>query len=554
MLGLMQGRPLMIASLLSHAARHHRTAEVVTNTVEGGLHRYSYPECESRAKRLAKALLGRGVGQGERIGTLAWNTYRHLELYYGVSGMGAVCHTINPRLFPEQISYIIRHAEDTHLFVDLTFLPLVEKLAEQVKDVVKAVVVLTDRDHMPDAALPDGMDLLCYEELLAAADDDYVWPEFDENTASSLCYTSGTTGNPKGVLYSHRSTVLHALGVNAADVLGLRAVDKVMPVVPMFHVNAWGTPYAAPATGATLVMPGPHMDGASLQALMDGEGVTAALGVPTVWLGLLNHLRESGTRIDSVERLVIGGSACPRMIMEAFDADYGVRVDHAWGMTEMSPLGTYNTLKPAEAALHGDDLMHARLSQGRMIYGVDMKIVDDAGDELPWDGKAFGALMVRGPWVCSAYFRREDETGETHDADGWFRTGDVATIDPQGYMRITDRTKDVIKSGGEWISSIELENIAVGHPGVAEAAVIAARHPKWDERPLLIVVPRDGQNLQPADVLAWFEGKVAKWCVPDEVVVVDALPHTATGKLQKTALRDRFADHLLQGGGGRAAE
>ncbi|WP_404379955.1 3-(methylthio)propionyl-CoA ligase [Caenispirillum salinarum] len=546
--GLMQSRPLMISSLLTHAARHHAEAGVVTNTVEGGLHRYTYADCERRARRLAKALTARGVGHGERIGTLAWNTYRHLELYYAVSGTGAVCHTINPRLFANQITYIVQHAEDTHLFVDLTFVPLVEKLAPEFAGTVKAVVVMTDRAHMPDAKLPEGMELLCYEELLDAADEDFSWPEFDENTASSLCYTSGTTGNPKGVLYSHRSTVIHAMGVNAPDVLGLRSVDTVMPVVPMFHVNAWGTPYAAPAAGATLAMPGPHMDGESLQAFMQEAGVTAALGVPTVWLGLLNHLRSSGKRIDACKRLVIGGSACPRMLMEAFDDEYGVRVDHAWGMTEMSPLGTYNSLKASQTRLEGEDLMQVRASQGRVIYGVDMKIVGENGEELPWDGKAFGDLMVRGPWVCRAYYKREDEAGETHDAEGWFRTGDVATIDPDGFMRITDRTKDVIKSGGEWISSIELENIAVAHPDVAEAAVIAARHPKWDERPLLIVVPKDGREVDPDALLAFFGGKVAKWCAPDAVLVVDELPHTATGKLLKTKLRDEYADYLMERG------
>ncbi|MCA1941561.1 MAG: long-chain-fatty-acid--CoA ligase [Caenispirillum bisanense] len=553
MFGLMQDRPLMIASILGHAARHHRDAGIVTNTVEGGLHRCTYAEAETRAKRLARALEARGVQRGERIGTLAWNTWRHLEIYYGVSGMGAVCHTINPRLFPDQIVYIVGHAEDTHLFVDLTFVPLVEAMADHLPKSVRTIVVLTDHAHMPAAmTVPAGVEVACYEDLLAEAGADYTWPEFDENTASSLCYTSGTTGAPKGVLYSHRSTVLHALGVNAPDVLGLRAGDRVMPVVPMFHVNAWGTPYAAPAAGATLVMPGPHMDGASLQKVMEGEGVTAALGVPTVWLGLLDHLRKSGTRIDGCQRLIIGGSACPRLLFEAFDREYGVRVDHAWGMTEMSPLGTYNTLKPRHAGLDGEALMQLRLTQGRAIFGVDMKIVDGEGTELPWDGKAFGNLMVKGPWVCRAYFGREDEVAQTHDADGWFRTGDVATIDPDGYMRITDRTKDVVKSGGEWISSIELENIAVGHPDVAEAAVIAARHPKWDERPLLIVVPRDGREIDPAALLAWFDGKVAKWWIPDAVLVVDQLPHTATGKLQKTALRDRYADHLLTGGGAAA--
>jgi len=543
MFGLMQQRPLMIASLLTHAARHHTDAGVVSNTVEGGIHRYTYPEAERRARRLVRVLQKLGVGAQDRVGTLAWNGYRHFELYYAVSGMGAVCHTINPRLFPEQIAFIVNHAEDTVLFADITFAKLVEGLAPKFAGSVKAVVMMTDAAHMPAMDLPAGMALHCYEDLLADADEDYEWPEFDENTASSLCYTSGTTGDPKGVLYSHRSTILHAYAVSLPDVMELRATSRLLPVVPMFHVNAWGTPYAAPMTGATLVMPGPHLDGASMQALMDGERVTCATGVPTVWLGLLQHLRKSGTRIDTVKKLVVGGSACPRMLMEAFGEEYGVRVDHGWGMTEVSPVGAYCAPKPANADLTGEEAMRVRLKQGRALYGVDMKIVGADGRELPWDGTSFGELYVKGPWVCSSYYKVGN--AGSHDAEGWFRTGDVVTIDGQGYVEITDRAKDVIKSGGEWISSIELENIAVGHADVAEAAVIAARHPKWDERPLLIVVPKEGSVVTREALLAFYEGKVAKWCVPDDVVVVDRLPHTATGKLLKTALRETYRDHYM---------
>ncbi len=544
MQGLMQQRPLVVSSLLTHAARHHAGTEIVSNTVEGGIHRYTYAEAERRARRLARVLQALGVEAEDRVGTLAWNGYRHFELYYAISGMGAVCHTINPRLFQDQIAYIVNHAEDRVLFVDLTFVTLVEALAPRLTGCLRSVVVMTDRDHMPDLSLPAGMTLLCYEDLMAAADEDYVWPDLDEHSACSLCYTSGTTGNPKGVLYSHRSTVLHSYAVNMADVFGLRATDRELPVVPMFHVNAWGIPYAAPMVGAALVFPGPHLDGASLQNLMETERVTAACGVPTVWLGLLQYLRTSGKRLDSVERLVVGGSACPPMIMEAFGEEYGVRVDHAWGMTELSPLGTYCRPTAATATLTGDAAARLRMKQGRAIYGVEMKIVGDDGRELPWDGEAFGDLMVRGSWVCSRYFGLPDD-GTTHDADGWFRTGDVATIDPQGFMAITDRSKDVIKSGGEWISSIELENVAVAHPDVSEAAVIAALHSKWDERPLLIVTAKPGQAVDPDALLAFYAGKVAKWWIPDAVLVVDQLPHTATGKLQKLTLRDRYRNHLL---------
>ncbi len=543
MLGLMQDQPLLISSIIRHAARHHPAGEVVSKTVEGTIHRTTYREIEPRCRRMARVLQRLGVQHGDRVATLAWNGFRHFELYYGISGMGAVCHTINPRLSADDIGYIVNHAGDVVLFADTTFAPVVAAIAPAVRGTLRAVVFMTERAHMPDIALPEGMELLCYEELMAAADEDYAWPEFDENTAAALCYTSGTTGRPKGVLYSHRSTVLHAFALNMADVIGLRAADRVLPVVPMFHVNAWGTPYGAPMVGASLVMPGRHLDGASLAKLMNDERVTISAGVPTVWLGLLNHLRASGERLHTVKRFVIGGSACPRLLFEAFDREYGINIDHAWGMSELSPLGTYNAPKPSNAHLEGEELMRLREKQGRGIYGVDMRIVDDEGRELPWDGVASGHLQSKGYWVCSSYFG--GTAGDALDAEGWFATGDVATIDPDGYMEITDRSKDVIKSGGEWISSIQLENLAMSHPDVAEAAIIAARHPKWDERPLLIVVPREGREIDKQALLSFYEGKVAKWWIPDDVVVVTELPHTATGKVQKLALRGAWADHLV---------
>ena len=545
MLGQMQHQPLLISSLLTHAARHHGGTEVVSKTEEGAVHRTTWAEVEHRARKLARVLTGLGVGPSDRVGTLAWNGYRHLEIYYGAPGMGAICHTINPRLHPDDISYIVNHAGDSVLFVDTSFTGLIETIAPAVRDHVRAVVMLTAPEHMPALTLPPGMRLLCYDELLAGADDDFAWPQLAEETASSLCYTSGTTGRPKGVLYSHRSTVLHGYAINMTDVLGLRAIDRVLPVVPMFHVNAWGIPYAAAMAGAGLVLPGRHLDGASLHGLMNAERVTIATGVPTVWMGLLSHLRATGGRLDTVKVIMTGGSACPPLLLEAFGREYGVSVEHGWGMTEMSPVGTYNKPKPAHAGLDAAGRLRLGLKQGRILCGLDMKIVDGDGRDLPWDGKAFGDLKVRGPWVTEAYFG--DAPGSALDAEGWFATGDVATIDAEGFMEITDRSKDVIKSGGEWISSIALENIAVSHPDVAEAAVVAATHAKWDERPVLIVVPRPGRVIDPASVLAIYRGKVANWWVPDAVVVLDELPHTATGKIQKTVLRDRFRGHLGAG-------
>jgi len=543
MLGLMQQQPLMISSLLTHAARHHAKGEIVSKTTEGVVHRYTYADAEPRARRLVRALQRLGVQPHDRIGTLAWNGFRHFEIYYAVSGMGAICHTINPRLHVDDIAYIINHAEDRIIFADTSFAGLLAQIAPAIKDSVRAVVMMTNPAHMPEIALPAGTKLLCYEDLMAAADEDFSWSSFDENTASAMCYTSGTTGRPKGVLYSHRSTILHAYAVSLPDMLAFRAVDRVLPVVPMFHVNAWGIPYAAPLCGASLVFAGRHLDGPSLATLLNDEKVNFSAGVPTVWLGLLQHLRATGEKLTTLRRILTGGSACPPLLIDAFQGEYGITVDHAWGMTELSPVGTYNQPKPANVHLSGAAKHRHQLKQGRVCYGIDMKIVNDAGEELPWDGVQFGDLKVRGSWVCSTYYG--DSPGSALDAEGWFATGDVATIDPDGFMEITDRTKDVIKSGGEWISSIALENIAVSHPDVAEAAVVAARHPKWDERPLLLVVPRPGHTIDPEAVLKIYEGKVAKWWLPDAVLVVPELPHTATGKLQKNALRDTYRDHYM---------
>jgi 3-(methylthio)propionyl---CoA ligase len=539
MLGLMQDRPLMISDLIEFAAINHGGEEIVSRTVEGPIHRYTYRECAARCRRLAKALAKLGVEKGDRIATLAWNGYRHVEIYYGVSGMGAVCHTVNPRLFPEQIAYIVNHAEDRYIFTDLTFVPLLEKLSAQIEQ-VKGVVIMTDPAHMPECRLPN---VICYENLLEGADDDYRWPLFDERTASSLCYTSGTTGNPKGVLFSHRSTVLHSYGICASDSIGLSNRETILPVVPMFHVNAWGVPYAAAMCGAKLVMPGARLDGASLYELMENEQVTISLGVPTVWLMLLTYMRENAKKLSSMQRTVIGGSAAPRSMIETFEKDYDVRVIHAWGMTEMSPVGTVCNMKKKHKSIAFEDRTNLQLKQGRAVYGVDMKIVDSEGKDLPWDGKAFGNLLVRGPWITSGYFKGEG--GDILKEGGWFDTGDVATIDPDGYMQITDRAKDVIKSGGEWISSIDLENSAVGCPGIAEAAVIAVAHPKWDERPLLVAVKKKGAAVTKDDVLAHLKKTLAKWQLPDDVVFVDELPHTATGKLLKTKLRAQYQDYRL---------
>ncbi|MBL8478751.1 MAG: fatty-acid--CoA ligase [Sterolibacteriaceae bacterium] len=540
MKGLMMDQPLMISALLQHAAQNHGDTEIVSRLPVGGTHRYTYADAHRRSRQLARVLQSLGVNAGDRIGTLAWNTHRHFEIYYAVSGIAAICHTINPRLFPEQIAYIANHAEDRYVFFDVSFANLIEALLPHCPG-VNGWVALCNRDELPANAIPN---LLCYEELLAAQSDDFEWPQFDENTASSLCYTSGTTGNPKGVLYSHRSTVLHAYGASLPDALGASARDCIVPVVPMFHVNAWGLPYACALTGAKLVMPGPHLDGASLYSMFEEEGVTMSAGVPTIWLGLMQYLQANKLKLSTVKRLVIGGSAAPPAMIRGFDEQFGITVLHAWGMTEMSPLGTVNTYKHKHLALSADARDGIRLKQGRSIFGVELKIVDGDGNPLPHDGRAFGDLMVRGPWITSGYFKSE---GGNALKNGWFPTGDVATIDPDGYMQITDRSKDVIKSGGEWISSIDLENIAVAHPAVTEAAVIGAAHPKWDERPLLVVVKKTGHEVSREELIAFYEGKVAKWWIPDDVIFVDDLPHTATGKLSKLQLRERLRDYRFQG-------
>ena len=539
MLGLMQDRQLLISSLIDYAAVYHGEQEIVSRTVEGPIHRYTYVDAQARSKQLANALTRLGVKLGDRIATLAWNGFRHFELYYGVSGMGAVLHTINPRLFAEQIVYIVNHAEDDYIFTDLTFVPLLEKLVDQFEG-IKGFVIMTDEAHMPETSLPGA---LCYETLIAAESAELTWPSFDENTASSLCYTSGTTGNPKGVLYSHRSTVLHSFIVCMKDTLGLCSMDSVLPVVPMFHANAWGIAYAAPAVGAKLVFPGAGMDGESVYELLRDENVTMAAGVPTVWLMLLNHMRENNLTPEALERVVCGGSAAPRSMIEEFEEAHGARMVHAWGMTEMSPIGTCGTLKPGMEELPDKERYDIQEKQGRGVYGVEMKIVDDDGNELPRDGVAFGDLLVRGPTICGGYFKNDG--GEVLNDEGWFSTGDVANLDPLGYMQIVDRSKDVIKTGGEWISSIDLENTAVGHPQVAEACVIGVYHPKWDERPLLLVIRTKDSALTKDDMLAYFEGKIAKWWVPDDVVFVDELPHTATGKLLKPKLREEYKDYKL---------
>jgi acyl-CoA synthetase (AMP-forming)/AMP-acid ligase II len=543
--GLMMDVPLLISGLIEHADRHHGDAEVVSRRVEGDLHRCTYRQLHARSRQMANALAALDVRQSDRVATLAWNGYRHLELYFAVSGSAAVLHTVNPRLHPEQIAWIVNHAEDKLLFFDLTFLPIIEAIAPHCRT-VRHFVAMADRDRMPAAS---KVDLLCYENLIDTHSDRYAWPTFDERLASSLCYTSGTTGNPKGVLYSHRSTLLHAFGAVAPDALGLSANDCVLPVVPMFHVNAWGLPYASPMVGAKVVLPGPNLDGKSLYELFEAEGVTCSAGVPTVWQGLLAHVEANGLKFSTMKRTVIGGSACPPAMTRIFEEKHGVHVLHAWGMTEMSPLGTVCSFKPKHAALDAEARRAVQAKQGRVVFGVDMRVVGDDGGELPWDGRAFGSLLVRGPWVLREYYKGEggnplaaDERGR-----GWFPTGDVVTIDADGYMQITDRTKDVIKSGGEWISSIEIENIAVSHPAVAMAACIAVAHPKWDERPLLVAVKKPGAALTREELLAFYEGKVAKWQVPDDVVFVEAIPLGATGKMLKNRLREQFRDYRLPG-------
>ncbi len=535
--GLIMDAPLTITSILEHGEKVNGSGEIVSVTSDNPRHRYTYREAFARARQLAGSMAGWNLTAGDRIATLAWNDYRHFETYYASACSGYVCHTINPRLFPEQLVYIINHAEDRYIFIDPDFVPLAESLAPECPD-VRGWVVLTGEDNMPETSLENA---LCYETLVAAGSVEFQFPPLDENAACALCYTSGTTGNPKGVLYSHRSTILHAYGTMMPDALGISRRDVVLPIVPMFHVNAWGNPYACPMAGAKLVFPGNKMgDGATLAALINEEKVTLSAGVPTVWLGLLAHLKSSGERIETLRRMVVGGAACPLSIMEEMDA-YGVDSCVGWGMTEMSPLGTLNNSSASRDDYTEEEFAKVRLKAGRPIFGVELKIVDDEGVELPWDGESFGSLKVRGPWICSNYFKLEGS--DAHEEEGWFETGDVATIDADGYMAITDRTKDVIKSGGEWISSIEVENAATNHPKVAEAAVIGHYHPKWSERPLLIVVRgSDGQDLTAEELLSSLEGKIAKWWIPDAVEFIDELPHTATGKVQKVKLREMYKD------------
>jgi fatty-acyl-CoA synthase len=539
--GLMMDQPLLIADIVRYVERFHGDTEVVSRLPDaaGAIHRTTYGEVAARARRVANALDALKVGKGANVATLAWNTHRHLELYYGVSGAERVLHTVNPRLFPEQIAWIVNHAEDAVLFFDVTFAPLVDAIAPQCPG-VKHWVALTSAEKLPAMK---QVKPVAYEALLGEASDAYDWPRFDERTAAALCYTSGTTGNPKGVLYSHRSTILHAYAEISPDVMCLSSRDVVLPVVPMFHVNAWGLPYACAMVGSKLVLPGAGLDGASLYELFEKEQVTFSGGVPTVWLGLLQHLQKNGLKFTRPWRSVVGGSACPPALMRAFRDDYGVHISHAWGMSEMSPLGTYGTLKNKHLALSEAERFAVEIKQGRPIFGVDIKIVDDAGAELPRDGKAFGDIHVRGPWVVSGYYKLDKDPR----VNGWFPTGDVGTLDADGFLQITDRSKDVIKSGGEWISSIDLENVAMAHPAVQEAAVIGVAHPKWDERPLLVVVKKPGHETTKDELIAHFTGKIAKWWTPDDVVFVAEIPHTATGKISKLQLRQQFKEHKLPG-------
>jgi fatty-acyl-CoA synthase len=539
MLGLMQDWPLLCHRVIDHAAINHGERQVITRSVEGPFHTTTYTEIRARALRVAQRLEKDGVKLGDRVATLAWNTWRHLEAWYGIMGIGAIYHTVNPRLFPDQITWIVNHAEDRVLMSDLTFLPLVEKLADKLPSIERHVL-LTDAAHMPKTQLKNAVP---YEEWIGEVDGDFAWKSFDEKTAAGMCYTSGTTGHPKGVVYSHRSNVLHSMMAMAPDAMGIASRDVVLPVVPMFHANCWGLALTSPMVGATMVMPGAKLDGPSVYELLNEYRVSFSAAVPTVWMMLLQHLEANDAKLPHLKKVVIGGSACPRAMTRTFQDVYGVEVCHAWGMTEMSPLGSLGSMKPEYARLSGEERLDVQVKQGHPPFGVEMKIADDTGKELPRDGKTFGRLKVRGPAVARSYYKGEG--GEILDPDGFFDTGDVSTIDRYGYMQITDRAKDVIKSGGEWISSIDLENLAVAHPKVAEAAVIGVRHPKWDERPLLIVVPKKDQSATKDEILKFMRGKIANWWMPDDVVFVDEIPHTATGKIQKTTLRERYKDFVL---------
>ena len=539
MLGNMQDGHLLISGLIEHAETYHADSQIISRTVEGPIHRYTLKDAANRSRKLANALDKLGLKQGDVVGTLAWNTFRHFELYFGVSGIGCVVNTINPRLFPEQLTYIINHAENQYLFVDLSFVGLLESISHSL-ETVKGIIILTDKEHMPETTLQNVM---CYEELIADESEEYHWPNFDENTASTLCYTSGTTGNPKGVLYSHRSTILHTWIVSSGNVAKISSSSVILPVVPMFHVNAWGIPYATAMFGAKLVLPGPLLDGASIFELIDQEKPDLLMGVPTVWLGLLQYLNETNQTLESVKTALVGGAAAPRTMIQEFEEKHNVFLMHGWGMTEMSPLGTATARTAEMDIIDLESRYDLQQRQGKTFYGVEMIITDDAGKELPKDGEAFGRLLVRGPTVVERYFKSNESA---LDNNGWFDTGDVAKIHPEGAMEIVDRSKDVIKSGGEWISSIDLENAAVGHPSVAEACVIGVLHKKWDERPLLLVVKVEDQDLSKEEMLVFLEDKVAKWWLPDDVIFVTELPHTATGKLLKTDLRDQYKEHLIK--------
>ena len=539
MQGLMQQWPLLCSKVIDHAATYHPLREVVSRSVEGPMHRTNYREVRARAMKLAQRLDREGIKLGDRVATLAWNTWRHLECWYGIVGIGAIYHTLNPRLFPEQIAWIMNDAEDRIIFADVTFMPILEAIAPNVPSLEK-IVVLTDAANMPETKLAN---VVAYEEWLAEADGDFAWKEFDENTAAGMCYTSGTTGNPKGVLYSHRSNLLHSMIAQQPDAMGLSSRDRVLPIVPLFHANGWGLAFSCPMAGAAMIMPGAKMDGASVYEILTTEKVTFSAAVPTVWLMLLQHLEKVGGELPDLKKVVIGGSACPRAVTQKFQEVYGVQVIHAWGMTEMSPLGSLCTIKPEYQDLTGDALLDIEEKQGHPPFAVEMKVTDDENVERPWDGKTFGRLKVRGPAVASSYYKG---TGaEAFDEDGWFDTGDVAHMDQHGYMQITDRAKDVIKSGGEWISTIDLENLAVGHPDVAEAAVIGLAHPKWDERPVLVLKLKPGESQDKQEHLDFLQGKIAKWWMPDDVVFVDDIPLGATGKIDKKLVRERMKDYVL---------
>jgi fatty-acyl-CoA synthase len=538
MLGLMQDWPLLCHRIIDHAALYHAERPVISRSIEGPIVATNYAEIRARALKVAQRLEQDGIKLGDRVATMAWNTWRHLEAWYGILGIGAVYHTVNPRLFAEQLIWIMNHAEDRVMIADLTFVPLLEKLADRLPK-IERYIILTDGAHMPKTTLKNAV---AYEDWIGEVDGDFEWKSFDENTAAGMCYTSGTTGDPKGVLYSHRSNVLHAFMAAMPDAKDLKSTDVTLPVVPFFHANGWSLAFSVPMVGSALVLPGAKLDGASIYELLDKYKVTFTAAVPTVWLMLLQDLEKTGATLPHLKRVIIGGSACPRAMAQTFQEKYGVEVIHAWGMTEMSPLGTLGSMKPEYAKLTGEARLDVQQKQGHPPFGVEMKITDDANNRLPWDGKKFGRLKVKGPAVASAYFKSKDNI---LDDEGFFDTGDVATMDQYGYMQITDRAKDVIKSGGEWISSIDLENLAVGHPKVAEAAVIGVAHPKWDERPLLVIVLKKGESATKEDLLGFMQGKIAKWWMPDDVVFVDEIPHTATGKILKTELRKRFKDYRL---------